>query len=224
MAQYPSSDQWNYSQSFITEDSSLIKARDKSKELGLSAIGQGVGSLLKFLASTIDASNVVEIGTGTGVSGLWLFRGMNSAGVLTSIDSDQERQRAAKEIFSEAGIASNKIRLIAGRAIEVVAKLTDNAYDLMFISGDKLEYETLLDSHYQVVGLGEATDLIYRFFKILIICFGVIATFIVVAMLTKPSHTTKHVVLFQIHPFRRMMLTMLTSFTLSLPLHRRFAP
>jgi predicted O-methyltransferase YrrM len=145
MTQYPSNDQWNYSQSFISEDSNLIKARDKSKELGLSAIGQGVGSLLKFLASTIDASNVVEIGTGTGVSGLWLFRGMNSAGVLTSIDSDQERQRAAKEIFSEAGIASNKIRLIAGRAIEVVAKLTDNAYDLMFISGDKLEYETLLD-------------------------------------------------------------------------------
>ena len=154
MAQYPSSDQWNYSQSFITEDSSLIKARDKSKELGLSAIGQGVGSLLKFLASTIDASNVVEIGTGTGVSGLWLFRGMNSAGVLTSIDSDQERQRAAKEIFSEAGIASNKIRLIAGRAIEVVAKLTDNAYDLMFISGDKLEYETLLDQSLRLLRPG----------------------------------------------------------------------
>jgi predicted O-methyltransferase YrrM len=154
MTQYPSNDQWNYSQSFIAEDSNLIKARDKSKELGLSAIGQGVGSLLKFLASTIDASNVVEIGTGTGVSGLWLFRGMNSAGVLTSIDSDQERQRAAKEIFSEAGIASNKIRLIAGRAIEVVAKLTDNAYDLMFISGDKLEYETLLDKSLRLLRPG----------------------------------------------------------------------
>jgi predicted O-methyltransferase YrrM len=154
MTQYPSNDQWNYSQSFISEDSNLIKARDKSKELGLSAIGQGVGSLLKFLASTIDASNVVEIGTGTGVSGLWLFRGMNSAGVLTSIDSDQERQRAAKEIFLEAGIASNKIRLIAGRAIEVVAKLTDNAYDLMFISGDKLEYETLLDQSLRLLRPG----------------------------------------------------------------------
>ena len=154
MTQYPSNDQWNYSQSFISEDSNLIKARDKSKELGLSAIGQGVGSLLKFLASTIDASNVVEIGTGTGVSGLWLFRGMNSAGVLTSIDSDQERQRAAKEIFSEAGIASNKIRLIAGRAIEVVAKLTDNAYDLIFISGDKLEYETLLDQSLRLLRPG----------------------------------------------------------------------
>jgi predicted O-methyltransferase YrrM len=79
---------------------------------------------------------------------------MNSAGVLTSIDSDQERQRAAKEIFSEAGIAPNKIRLIAGRALEVVDKLTDNAYDLMFINGDKLEFETLFEQSLRLLRPG----------------------------------------------------------------------
>ena len=154
MTQAPSSGDWLHSQTFISEDTHLSNAREKSTELGLNPIGQGVGALLKFLASTIDASNVVEIGTGTGVSGLWLFRGMNSAGVLTSIDSDQERQRAAKEIFSDAGIASNKIRLIAGRAIEVVGKLTDNAYDLMFINGDKLEYETLFEQSLRLLRPG----------------------------------------------------------------------
>jgi predicted O-methyltransferase YrrM len=154
MTQAPSGSDWNLSQTFIPEDSHLSNAREKSKDLGLIPIGQGAGSLLKFLASTIDASNVVEIGTGTGVSGLWLFRGMNSAGVLTSIDSDQERQRAAKEIFSEAGIAPTKIRLIAGRAIEVVDKLTDNAYDLMFINGDKLEYETLFEQSLRLLRPG----------------------------------------------------------------------
>lgn len=154
MTQGPSSGEWLYSQTFIPEDTHLSIAREKSSELGLIPIGQGVGAILKFLASTIDASNVVEIGTGTGVSGLWLFRGMNSAGVLTSIDSDQERQRAAKEIFLTAGIASNKIRLIAGRAIEVVDKLTDNAYDLMFINGDKLEYETLFEQSLRLLRPG----------------------------------------------------------------------
>ena len=154
MTQAPSSSEWLHSQTFIPEDTHLSNAREKSNELGLIPIGQGVGALLKFLASTIDASNVVEIGTGTGVSGLWLFRGMNSAGVLTSIDSDQERQRAAKEIFSDAGIATNKIRLIAGRAIEVVGKLTDNAYDLMFINGDKLEYETLFEQSLRLLRPG----------------------------------------------------------------------
>jgi len=154
MTQSPTSDEWNLSQNFIPEDTHLINARNKSKELGLNPIGQGAGALLRFLASTIDASNVVEIGTGTGVSGLWLLRGMNSAGVLTSIDSDAERQRAAKEIFSSAAIASNKIRLIAGRAIEVVDKLTSNAYDLMFINGDKLEYETLFDQSLRLLRPG----------------------------------------------------------------------
>ena len=154
MTQAPSGSDWLHAQAFIPEDTHLANAREKSNELGLNPIGQGVGALLKFLASTIDASNVVEIGTGTGVSGLWLFRGMNSAGVLTSIDSDQERQRAAKEIFSDAGIATNKIRLIAGRAIEVVGKLTDNAYDLMFINGDKLEYETLFEQSLRLLRPG----------------------------------------------------------------------
>ena len=154
MTQSPTNNEWNLSQNFIPEDTYLTNARNKSIELGLIPIGQGAGALLRFLASTIDASNVVEIGTGTGVSGLWLLRGMNSAGVLTSIDSDAERQRAAKEIFSTAAIASNKIRLIAGRAIEVVDKLTSNAYDLMFINGDKLEYETLFDQSLRLLRPG----------------------------------------------------------------------
>ena len=154
MTQSPTNNEWNLSQNFIPEDTHLTNARNKSIELGLIPIGQGAGALLRFLASTIDASNVVEIGTGTGVSGLWLLRGMNSAGVLTSIDSDAERQRAAKEIFSTAAIASNKIRLIAGRAIEVVDKLTGNAYDLMFINGDKLEYETLFDQSLRLLRPG----------------------------------------------------------------------
>lgn len=154
MTQSPTSNEWNLSQNFIPEDTHLTNARNKSIELGLIPIGQGAGALLRFLASTIDASNVVEIGTGTGVSGLWLIRGMNSAGVLTSIDSDAERQRAAKEVFSTAAIASNKIRLIAGRAIEVVDKLTSNAYDLMFINGDKLEFETLFDQSLRLLRPG----------------------------------------------------------------------
>ena len=145
MTNFPSVEDWKFSQEFIEEDSFQLKAREKSAELGIKPIGQGVGSLLKFLASTIDASNVVEIGTGTGLSGLWLFKGMNSTGVLTSIDKDPERQRISKEIFSSASISANKIRLIAGKALEVITRLTDNAYDLVFINGDKLEYETLLE-------------------------------------------------------------------------------
>jgi predicted O-methyltransferase YrrM len=88
---------------------------------------------------------VVEIGTGTGVSGVCLLRGMPAEGVLTTIDVEVENQRAAREAFAEAGIRSNRTRVIPGRALEVLPRLTDSAYDLVFLDADKIEYGPYLD-------------------------------------------------------------------------------
>lgn len=76
------------------------------------------------------------MGTGTGVSGLWLLAGMNSEGVLTTIDSEMEHQRAAKEAFAAAGVKSTRTRTISGRALEVLPRLADSAYDLVVIDCD----------------------------------------------------------------------------------------
>ena len=107
-------------------------------------IGSGAGAMLRFLASVLDARAVVEIGTGTGVSGLWLLRGMRSDGVLTTVDIEAEHQRLAKETFTEAGIPSQRARLIPGAALEVLPRLTDGHYDLVFADGDKQEYPEYL--------------------------------------------------------------------------------
>ena len=107
-------------------------------------IGSGVGAALRFLTAVLDARAVVEIGTGTGVSGLWLLRGMRSDGVLTTVDVEAEHQRLAKKTFSEAGIASNRARTIPGSALEVLPRLTDGHYDLVFCDGDKREYAAYL--------------------------------------------------------------------------------
>ena len=69
----------------------------------------GAGAGLRFLAAAIGARAVVEIGTGTGVSGLWLLRGMAADGVLTSIDMDPEHQRAAR-----GGVHRRRARAVAG--------------------------------------------------------------------------------------------------------------
>ena len=92
----------------------------------------------------LEARAVVEIGTGTGVSGLWLLRGMRPDGVLTTVDTQAEHQRLAKEGFTEDGIASQRFRLITGAALEVVPRLTDGHYDLVFCDGDKHEYSDYL--------------------------------------------------------------------------------
>ena len=107
-------------------------------------IGAGAGAALRFLASVLDARAVVEIGTGTGVSGLWMLRGMRPDGVLTSVDTEAEHQRLAKETFTEAGIPPQRARLIPGAALEVLPRLTDGHYDLVFADGDKQEYPEYL--------------------------------------------------------------------------------
>jgi predicted O-methyltransferase YrrM len=92
----------------------------------------------------LEARAVVEIGTGTGVSGLWMLRGMRSDGVLTSVDIEAEHQRLAKETFTEAGVPAQRARLIPGSALEVLPRLTDGHYDLVFCDGDKEEYSDYL--------------------------------------------------------------------------------
>ena len=136
---------WTYAEEFVAEDDVLAKARAHSEEVGATAIGSGAGAALCLLASVIEAKAVVEIGTGCGVSGLWLFRGMRPDGILTTVDTEAEHQRLARQAFTEAGIASQRIRTIPGPALEVVPRLTDGHYDLVFCDADKQEYPDYLN-------------------------------------------------------------------------------
>jgi predicted O-methyltransferase YrrM len=107
-------------------------------------VAPGAGAALRFLAATIGARHVVEVGTGCGVSGVWLLRGMASDGVLTTVDVEPEHHRLAKQAFAEAGYPTSRTRLIAGRALDVLPRLTDGAYDLVFCDADKNEYADYL--------------------------------------------------------------------------------
>ncbi len=129
-----------FAEAFVADTEPSRLARRKAAALDQSSISGGVAATLTLLTKTLAAKAVVEIGTGTGVSGLALFAGMVADGVLTSIDTESENQAAAREAFSEAGVPSRRIRLIAGQALVVLPKLSDAAYDLVFINGDPLEY------------------------------------------------------------------------------------
>jgi predicted O-methyltransferase YrrM len=118
----------------------LAAARARAEEVGVVPIGAGGGATLRLLASLLDSRAVVEVGTGTGVSGVWLLRGMREDGVLTSVDLEVEHQRLARESFLEAGIAPQRFRLIPGPALDVLPRLTDGHYDIVFCDGDKQEY------------------------------------------------------------------------------------
>jgi predicted O-methyltransferase YrrM len=122
-----------YAESFVREDIFMQQARAYGVECGAVDPTPAVGGLLQFAASQINAKSVVEIGTGSGVSGLWLFQGMTADAVLTSIDSERELSTAAREVFEEAGISPQRFRLISGVTQDIVSKLADGNYDLVVI-------------------------------------------------------------------------------------------
>ena len=130
----------SYAESFAIEDDVITAARDRARELGCVPIGPAGGATLRLLADATGARAVVEVGTGAGVSGLCLLGGMTDDGVLTTVDIEGEHQRAAKEAFGEAGIATTRYRLINGSAAEVLPRLRDGAYDLVFVDADKTAY------------------------------------------------------------------------------------
>jgi len=116
------------------EDAVLTAARARADELGCLALSPECGAALRVLAAAMQARAVVEVGTGAGVSGLWVLRGMRPDGVLTSIDAEAELQGAARLAFREAGIPASRARLINGRALDVLPRLADGYYDLVLIS------------------------------------------------------------------------------------------
>jgi predicted O-methyltransferase YrrM len=142
-------------ENWLGEDEPLIMARRNAAELGGPVpIGAGGGAALRFLAAAIGARAVVEIGTGAGTSGIWLLRGMLPDGQLTTIDIEAEHQRLARQAYIAAGIAPNRYRLINGQAADVLPRLTDGAYDLVFIDADKTAYPDYLEQAIRLLRTG----------------------------------------------------------------------
>ncbi|WP_084075037.1 O-methyltransferase [Demequina sp. NBRC 110052] len=136
---------WAYAEDFLVEDRVILSARDAADELGCVPVLPGAGQALQVLARALDARHVVEIGTGAGVSTTYLLRGMNPAGVITTIDREAEHHKAARRTLADAGFAPERARMITGRALEVLPRLTDGGYDLVLIDARKVEYPMYLE-------------------------------------------------------------------------------
>ncbi len=145
---------WAYAEQFVPESELLEQARARGEELGCTPVLPGVGAALRLLAAAAAAKAVVEIGTGAGVSGLWLLGGMPSDGILTTIDVEAEHQRAAKQVYAAAGVAPQRTRVITGRALDVLPRMTDGAYDLVLVDGDKGEYPQYVEQALRLLRQG----------------------------------------------------------------------
>lgn len=151
MSKYESG--WQYTEQYPNETDTQVKARRLSLELGVEPVGRAIASQLSSLAVMSQATSLLEIGTGVGVSGLALMRYLPGAH-LTTLDIEGEYHRHAKQLFQEAGVAPAQFRLVAGDAHHVLPRFNVDSYDLVLIDGPKVALLDFLEHSLPLVKVG----------------------------------------------------------------------
>jgi predicted O-methyltransferase YrrM len=97
------------------------------------------------LAQSIGAKNVVELGTSTGISGIWIGMALKeTGGKLTTYEIDTQRAATARENFNRAGL-SDIITIVEGDAHEKL-KSFHGSVDMVFLDADKEGYVDYLNT------------------------------------------------------------------------------
>jgi predicted O-methyltransferase YrrM len=144
---------WKFAEDFIVESAPISAARAHSLENGIEPISPAVGAQIAVIAAATKAGSIIEVGTGMGVSGLWMFAGAPDA-ILTSIDIEVDFQQSARRAFTEAGIPANRARLIAGRALDVLPRMNEASYDLVLVDADAASVIEYVEHGLRLVRVG----------------------------------------------------------------------
>lgn len=108
-------------------------------------IGDDQGRFMQMFAAAMGAELIVEVGTFTGMSALWLARGLAPGGRLICFDLVDTYASTATEAWEEAGVGG-RIELRIGPAADGLAALPAEPHiDLAFVDADKTGYRTYVD-------------------------------------------------------------------------------
>lgn len=141
-----------YALDFTMPDDELMNELVRKTHLSFttSSMLSGVlqGRLLEFICRMLNAGTVLEIGTYTGYSAIYMARGMAQDGILYTIDNNPEVEDIASDFIRRAGL-SNRIRSFQGDALNVITEqifpAMENQIDLVFIDADKENYINYYD-------------------------------------------------------------------------------
>lgn len=102
------------------------------------------GRMLRLLTEAGKAKHVVEIGTSTGLSGLWFCMALQkTGGRLTTFEYDPRRAATARGHFRKAGVAE-LVTIVEGNAHQTIARLKE-PFDILFLDADKEGYVDYLN-------------------------------------------------------------------------------
>ena len=117
----------------------VIHDLDQGRSWSTANVSFSDGRLLRVLAESAGAKNVVEIGTSNGFSALWLLLALQTTGgKLTTFEIDPDKISLASKNFKRAGV-DHLVTIVEGDAHNEVLRLKD-PIDLLFIDADKAGY------------------------------------------------------------------------------------
>jgi caffeoyl-CoA O-methyltransferase len=131
---------------FVEEDDilrSIVKETGVLK-LPLIQVSPENGLFLQMLIRMIGAKRVLEIGTLTGYSAVWMARGLPKHGKLITLEVNKDHAKAAHRNIKKAKL-SKKIKLILGDALKSLDKLSKRKFDFAFIDAEKVNYPAYLE-------------------------------------------------------------------------------
>ena len=127
------------------------------------------GRLIRILTEAVNAKNVAEVGTSTGISGLWFCLALEkTGGKLTTFELDKTRADLARKHFKRAGV-EGRVTLVEGDAHQNITKLRD-PIDVVFLDAEKEGYVDYLNKLLPLVRpggviLAHNTDMIPDYMK-----------------------------------------------------------
>lgn len=128
---------------FEIEDERILAIENEAILNKVPIITRDVLKYMLFVARSEKSSNILEIGTATGYSGIFLAQAAaENKGNFMSIEIDENRYSEAVNNFKEMDLLNSKNSLILGDALEEIPKLYDlnKKYDFIFMDAAKGQY------------------------------------------------------------------------------------
>jgi predicted O-methyltransferase YrrM len=136
-------DMENYFRGFIPpRDALLLALEEEAARESIPIVGPVVGELLYILARVTGARNILELGTASGYSGIYLARALPPGGKLITLELSGAMARRARANFLKAGL-DQLVEVREGQALDLMAAMT-GTFDLIFLDIDKESYAPAL--------------------------------------------------------------------------------
>ena len=138
---------YNYIDNHSSDESDILYELRRETELKclnpIMLSGKIQGNFLAIISKLIKPFNVLEIGTYTGYSTLCIAKGLNSGGMIHTIDKNEELLQIQNKYFEKSGLR-NQIKQYTGDALAIIPKLKFD-FDMVFLDADKENYVKYLE-------------------------------------------------------------------------------